>query len=124
MSLLRLAASLFVSVILLGGGGCVRAQEESDPMFPGRRKEDPPRSIRETLSKMRIDKDKKDFNEMVRRGDDAAKISSDLKEISAAGQQDQIANIGKLVKKIRDELGAQGPDDDPDAVPTTQTDAI
>lgn len=102
----------------------MHAQEDDDPMFPNRKKEDPPRGIQESLSRMRIDKEKKDFNEMLKRGDDAAKLATALKDESVAGQQDQISGIGKLVKKIREELGAEGSDDDQDAVPPNQSDAI
>jgi hypothetical protein len=120
----RLAALLFGAILLFGGSVCVHAQEDDDPMFPSRKKDDAPRGIQESLSKMRIEKDKKDFNEMLKRGEDAAKLASAIKDGSVAGQQDQIANIGKLVKKIRVELGAEGPDDDPDEVPTNQAEAI
>jgi len=120
----KLAALLFGAMLLLGGVVCVHAQEDDDPMFPGHKKEDPPRSIRESLSRMRIEKEKKDFNEMVKRGDDAAKIASELRDDLPAGQQDQISNIGKLVKKIHDGLGAEGSDNDPDALPASQSEAI
>jgi hypothetical protein len=124
MKAFRLATLLFGAALLFGGVISVHAQDDEDPMFPGRKKDEPPRGIQESLSKMRIDKEKKDFNEMLKRGDDAAKLASNLKESSVAGQQDQLASIAKLVKKIRDELGAEGPDDDPDALPTNQVDAI
>jgi hypothetical protein len=120
----RLAALLFGAILLFGGSVCVHAQDDEDPMFPGRKKDDPPRSLQESLSKMRIEKDKKDFNEMLKRADDAAKLASAIKDESVAGQQDHIANIGKLVKKIREELGAEGSDDDPDELPSNQADAI
>jgi len=120
----KLAALLMGAMLLLGGTVCIHAQEDDDSLFPGRKKEDPPRGIQESLSRMKIEKEKKDFHEMIKRGDDAAKIASALKEESVAGQQDQIQNIGKLVKKIRDELGADGSDEDPDAVPTSQSGAI
>jgi hypothetical protein len=122
---IRFAALLFGALILFGGAVCINAQgADEDPMFPGRKKEDPPRGIQESLVKMRIDKDKKDYSEMLKRGDDAAKLAAALKDGSIAGQQDQISNIGKLVKKIRDELGAEGSDGEPDSAPGNQTDAI
>lgn len=124
MKALRLAAFLFGAVLLFGGVTCVRAQDDEDPMFPGHKKDDAPRGIQESLSRMRIEKEKKDFNEMLKRGEDAAKLAATLKESSAAGQQDQLASIAKLVKKIHDELGAEGSDDDPDAVPNNEADAI
>jgi hypothetical protein len=122
---IRYIPLLVLLVLFAGGTARVHAQEDDDPLFPQRKKEDPPRGIQESLSKMRIEKDKKDFNEMLRRGDDAAKLAASLKEGTLAGQQDQIAGIAKLIKKIREELGAEGSIDNRDSeLPNTQSDAI
>lgn len=124
---IRSALLLFGILIVVGGGVSVRAQADDDPIFGAdrRKKEDPPSGLQENLSRMRIEKDKKDFIEMVKRGDDAAKLASQLKEDPASGQQGQISNIGKLVKKIREELGAEGSINDDDTVlPGTTAAAI
>ena len=124
---IRFALLFAGSLILVGGAASVRTQADEDPIFGSaraRKGEDPPRSIQESLSRMRIEKDKKDFIEMVKRGDDAAKLAAELKEEAAAGQQEQISSIGKLVRKIHDELGAEGSGDDDTALPSTQPDAI
>lgn len=124
---LRYTGLVFGMIVLLGAGGIsVRAQgtDDDDPYLPGRRKDPAARSIQENLFKMRIDKEKKDFNEMVKRGDDAAKLAQQLKE-DVTNQQEQISSIGRLVKKIRDELGAEGAVDDPNGPrPDSQTSAI
>lgn len=116
---------VLVILIFTGGASYVHAQVDDDPMFPERKKDQPPRGIQESLTKMRIEKDKKDFNDMVKRGEDAAKLAASLRADSIAGQQDQIASLTKLVKKIRDELGAEGSiDADDAALPGRSSDAI
>ncbi|MBA2621605.1 MAG: hypothetical protein H0U87_10435, partial [Acidobacteria bacterium] len=41
-------------------------------------KEELPKSIKESLVKSRIDREKKDFQELLERGDEAAKLSGEL----------------------------------------------
>jgi hypothetical protein len=122
---INLLTLLFVVVLLVPGAVSVYAQaDDEDSLIPGRRKENPPQGIQESLQKMRIEKDKKDFNEMLRRGDDAAKLAEQLKD-SGDPQQDQLVGIGKLIKKVREELGAEGPIDTKDEVmPESRTDAV
>jgi len=95
-------------LILLGGVSYVTAQED-DSMFSARgRKDEPARNMEEALVKLRIEKEKKDFNEMLKRGEDAAKLANELKDSGTAEQRDEISTIGKLVNKIRTELGGEG----------------
>ncbi|MEO6050848.1 MAG: hypothetical protein ABIP78_05890 [Pyrinomonadaceae bacterium] len=67
---------------------------------------------------MRIDKDKKDFDQMIERGGEALKISEELdKSFEANGrltekEKAKLESVEKLVKKIRSELGG---DDDSDS---------
>lgn len=77
-----------------------------------------PKSFRETLEKLRIEKEKKDYDQMIERGEEAVKISENLER---AYEQNgrltdreiaQLAEAEKLVKKIRSELGGDGDDED------------
>lgn len=121
---IKFAALLCGFVILLTSAASIRAQADAeDSLVPGRRKDDPPKGIQESLSKLRIEKEKKDFNEMLQRGDDALKLAEQLKA-GADDQQEQISSIGKLVKKVRDELGAEGSIDAKDGSPQTRADAV
>lgn len=80
--------------------------------------DDHPKSFRETLVKMRIEKEKKEFGEMLERGEEAMKLSIELeKSFAATGRLDpnelnKLAAVEKLVKKIRSELGGDDNDDD------------
>jgi hypothetical protein len=81
-------------------------------------KEELPKNIQETLAKQRIARQKKDYEELLQRSEEAVKLSdeleksfSDSNQISAEDQK-KLDRLEKLVKKIREELGA---DDDGEA---------
>lgn len=91
-------------------------------------KEDLPKNMKETLEKQRIEREKKDYQEMLDRGEEALKLSDELEKSVAQtnklSSQDQIKleRLEKIVKKIRKELG--GDDDDGDKSATvTETEA-
>ncbi len=81
-------------------------------------KEDLPTGIKESLAKQRIDREKKDFQEMLERGEEALKLTDQLeKSYSQTNQfsaedQKKLERLEKVVKKIRGELGG---DDDGEA---------
>lgn len=91
-----------------------------------------PTGFLETMQKMRIEREKRDYREMLERGEQALKVSEQLeKSFSQRGKLtkqefDQIALIEKLTKKIRNELGGDDDDDedktDPPAV--SEADAV
>ena len=80
--------------------------------------DDKPKSFRETLVKLRIDKEKKEYDEMLNRGEEALKLSAELEKAYEqngrlnSNEINKLATVEKLVKKIRSELG--GDDDDED----------
>lgn len=94
------------------------------PLFPrGNERDERPKSIREQLKKLQIEKDKKDHAAMLVRGDEALKISEEL-EVKAnsnarldAKDKEKLESLEKILKKIRSELGG---DDDDDAESTPQ----
>jgi predicted transcriptional regulator len=80
------------------------------------RQEELPKSLKENIQKGRIEEEKKEYEAMIKRGEEAAKLSE---ELSKSFEQNQtlssedvkkLARLEKLVKKIRDDLG--GEDDD------------
>lgn len=77
---------------------------------------DRPKSFKETLEKLRIEREKKDFDEMIDRGEEALKLSGELEKAFerngrlTSNEVSKLASVEKLVKKIRSELG--GGDDD------------
>ena len=85
----------------------------------GASKEEIPKGIQENLAKQRIEREKKDFAELLSRGDEAVKLSNELEK--SFSQNNQLSNedrkkldrLEKVVKKIRNEIGA---DDDDAAI--------
>jgi uncharacterized phage infection (PIP) family protein YhgE len=97
---------IFISTVSL----CVCAQDKVD--FSPIEKEDLPKGIHETLAKNRIEREKKDFQELLDRGAEAAKLSEELdtsfvknKSLNLDDQR-KLERLEKLSKKIREELGA------------------
>lgn len=89
-----------------------------------------PKGFLETMQKMRIEREKKDYKEMLDRGEQALKLSEQLdKAFSQNGKltkqnYDQIASIEKLTKKIRSELGGDDDDDKSHQPNLTEADAV
>jgi hypothetical protein len=105
------------------GLNCVaQAADDRTPLLPkqGNEDDDHPHGLRESLEKMRIEKEKKDFQEMLARSDQALALSEHLRtSFSQTGKLsredvDQINSLEKLVKKIRSELGGDGDGDEDD----------
>ncbi|MBK6590747.1 MAG: hypothetical protein IPG22_20945 [Acidobacteria bacterium] len=90
--------------------------------------DDKPKSFKETLVKLRIDKEKKEYDEMLGRGEEALKLSEELEKAYEqngrlnANEINKLIAVEKLVKKIRNELG--GDDDDSDKNPLEQTQSL
>lgn len=90
-------------------------------LFPDRnspRSEPPPKSMRERLQKLRIEKEKKEYQEMLDRGDTVLKLSDQLeKSVTASGLLSQndmsrLSEIEDLVKEIRGDMGGKNANDD------------
>lgn len=93
-------------------------------------REEPPKNVRENLAKMRIEQEKKDFEELVKRTEEALELSNQLgaaanrNQLSAADRK-KLDRLEKLVKKIRSELGAGKDDENGDeSFPQTVASAI
>lgn len=93
----------------------VNAQSDASTQSGNQRKEDLPTGIKESLAKQRIEREKKDFAELLERGEEAVKLSSELEksftqnnQLSSADQK-KLDRLEKIVKKIRNDLGG---DDD------------
>ncbi len=81
------------------------------------RDDDTPPSVSEMVEKQRILRQKKEYDEMLKRGEEALKLSEELEEsfndretISNADLQ-KLEALEKVVGKIRDELGGDDDDD-------------
>jgi hypothetical protein len=80
-------------------------------------KEDLPTGIQESLAKQRIEREKKDFAELLARGEEAVRLSEELEKSYTQNNQlsvedrKKLDRLEKVVKKIRNELGSEGDDD-------------
>ena len=113
---------LWLLLIMAALGGTVLAQE-ADARFPGqssKNDEDQPFGIRETRVKMRIDQEKKEYEEMIDRSQQALKLSQEIEK--SFQQQPSLSRVDtakldeleKLVKKVRSELGGGNSDETDD----------
>jgi hypothetical protein len=100
---------------------CVQAQmcsqdNEQKTIRRTPQKEEVPQGIKENLAKMCIEQQKKEYAEMLKRGEEALKLSEDLEKAFAANNslsaedRKKLERLEKIVKKIRGDLG--GGDDD------------
>jgi membrane-associated HD superfamily phosphohydrolase len=111
----NLARTIFTLIFICGTAVCIAAQGDSTTADGKPRKEDLPIGIKESLAKQRIAREKKDFAELVLRGEEALKLSNDLEKSFTENNQlsvedkKKIDRLEKVIKKIRNEIGA---DDD------------
>ena len=103
----KFSHSIFTLFFALLGTVFANAQPEPDEL---------PKGIKETLAKGRIEREKKDYAELLERGKEAVKLSGELEksftETNQISSDDRkkLERLEKLVKKIREGIG--GKDDD------------
>ncbi len=109
--------SLFIVFVVSSAAVLVNAQGSDAATRSGNpAKEDLPTGIKESLAKQRIDREKKDFAEMIERSEEALKLTDQLAKSYdqnnrfSAEDQKKLDRLEKVVKKIRSELG--GGDDE------------
>lgn len=107
----------FLFAFLLVVGLSIYANAQADASTPSGRpdpsRSDLPDGIKETLAKAKIKSEEKEYQELVNRGEEAAKLSEELNDSLENNQSftaedvKKIDRLEKLVKKIRDDLGAE-----------------
>lgn len=110
---------LLFAALLASAGLCYgQTAADNTPMGPGAAdKEGHPRNIRDTLEKMRIEKEKKEFDKMIERGEEAARIAAELETALISNgrlsekEKAKLASVEKLAKQIRSDLGGDDDDD-------------
>jgi seryl-tRNA synthetase len=115
--ILKFLRSIFTLFLIVGAVTLVNAQSDATTRNGIPTKIDLPSGIKESLAKQRIDREKKDFAELLTRGEEAVKLSNELEksftqnnQLSAEDRK-KIERLEKLVKKIRNELGGDGGDE-------------
>lgn len=95
-------------------------------------KEELPKGIKESIAKGRIEREKKDFAELLERGEEAIKLSDELEKSFAENNrlstedQKKLERLEKLYKKIRSEIGGKddNADDESKSLPSTTLNAL
>ncbi len=107
---------IFIAFLFSASVFCVNAQTDASGSRAGQ-KEELPKGIKESLAKSRIEREKKDYEEMLRRGEEAARLSEELDESFiqnkslTAEDRKKLERLEKISKKIREELGGKDADD-------------
>ena len=116
----NLIRSLFIVFVVVSAAVSINAQGSDAATRSGNpAKEDLPTGIKESLAKQRIEREKKDFAEMIERSEEALKLTDQLAKSYdknnqfSAEDQKKLDRLEKVVKKIRNELGG---DDDEESV--------
>lgn len=103
----------FILFLLTAASVSACAQTDASGRTRGSDQEDLPKGIKESLAKGRIEREKKDYLELLERGAEAAKLSEELSasfvKNNALNLEDRkkLERLEKLSKKIREELGAK-----------------
>jgi membrane-associated HD superfamily phosphohydrolase len=93
-------------------------------------KEEPSDGLKETMAKWRIKAEKKDFEELQKKGEETEKLVDELTESFTEKKKltsedtVKLEKLEKLVKKIRNEVGAQNDDEDTDDMPKDLVEAF
>ena len=117
----NISKMLLVLTLMFLFGGLSFAQSDSPNSKPDPTKNmDLPDGIRENLAKTRLKAEQEEYKELIKKSEEAAKISQELTETYKENQKllpddaKKIERLEKVVKKIRQELGAED-DNDSDA---------
>ena len=116
---------LLAFVFVLCAFLCVNAQVLDAGSASGRpdpRQMDLPESFKENLAKQKIKSQEKEFQELVKRAEEAAKIGEELSKSwettrkFSPEDEKKLDRLEKLVKKIRTDLGAENEGEDAEKI--------
>lgn len=128
--LLKFLRITFLAAIALAAAFSVNAQSDASTASGKPRNEELPKSILETLEAGRIEREQKDFEELLERGDEALKVSAEIEKSFAennklsSDDRKKLDRLEKLVKKIRSDLGGDDDDAAEEKTPSDVADAV
>jgi hypothetical protein len=106
---------IFIFIFLLSAFS-VSAQAENSHNDKPAQKEDVPKNIKESLAKQRIAQEKKKYDELIKRGEEAAQLGEELEKSFnenkqfTADDRKKLDRLEKIVKRIRSDMGGSGGD--------------
>lgn len=120
----------FIALFFFAAGTFAQNNDPTSPILPG---EGPtpadsrPKSIQENLEKYRIERENKEFREMIRRGEESVKTADDiaarLARSNSLSERDKkdLSQLEKNLKRIRSDLGGSDDKSENDEIETLQT---
>jgi hypothetical protein len=127
----RFLQFIFLLALISGASVCVNAQMDASTRDGRpRQEEDLPKSIKENLAKGRIEQEKKEHEELLKRGEEALKLTGELEKSFAANNKlsaedfKKLERLEKLVKKIRTDLGGDDDEENAENKPSTLENAF
>ena len=125
MSLARFSGMVLFILLLTAAAGVCYGQSDlpdASSRTPGRpRNDDASVNVKEMLARQRAERDKKDYDEMLKRGDEALRIAKQLEnsfeqnKAFSSDDRTRLEALEKVVVKIRKELGADEDSETDDA---------
>ena len=95
-----------------------------------KQEEPPPKNVLEHQAKVRIEQEKKEYDELVKRTEEAAQLSKELENSFAGSQQlsaedrKKLDRLEKLLKKIRGDLGGDETEEEENKEPSSLRNAF
>lgn len=114
--------------LIIGSGLAVQAQFDVSTRSGRSNKEPLPQNVKESIEKQKIDESKKEYDELLQRGEEAVRLSEELTQSFAQNNKltskdlDRLRDLEKLLKRIRKDLG--GDDDNDDEINFDKPDSI
>lgn len=121
---------LFVIVIACHHGVAAQAADASSSSPFQRPREEPPQPVLEQMARLKLENEKRDFQELIDTSSTLADSAKSLLELSGTGRPLQeildknLDRIERLTKKIRSELGAGDDSKEPTEYPDSLKDAL
>jgi len=112
---------LFIAGVIFVGSARAQPPESWGKDRDGRQQDEDSKMLKDMLSKQRSEQEKKEYDLMLQRGKEALELTTDLEkafeksESLTSQEEKKLADLEKVVRKIRDELG--GTDDEDEDVP-------
>lgn len=114
---------VFAAALFSGSEATAQSSSNADSLIPRPRDErnlDQPKVVREYLAKQKAEKEKKEHEELLKRGEEIATLTGELEtafertnQLSSSDRA-KLDSLEKLVSKVRKELGADDEGDEDD----------
>jgi SMC interacting uncharacterized protein involved in chromosome segregation len=123
--------TIFIFIFIFSVSVTVQAQFDVTTPSGTPKTEQLPQPIMETMAKKQLEENKKEHERLIKRSQDAVKISEELEKSFAKNKkltsqdQNKLKDLEKLLKRIRKDLGGSADEEDQlEEKPTTMANAL